>query len=88
VNLLAAIVFEQLGRATGSPLWTAKGEALATAVLVAQHPRTGYIPVELLTRSDAQHMSAPKSLTNPGSIASGWTIQLLREYAALKEAKK
>jgi hypothetical protein len=88
VNLLAAIVFEQLGRATGNPLWTAKGEALATAVLVAQHPRTGYIPVELLTRSDAQHMSAAKSLTNPLSIASGQTIQLLREYAALKEAKK
>jgi hypothetical protein len=32
-NLLAAIVFEELARASSNKLWSAKGEALATAVL-------------------------------------------------------
>ena len=77
VNLLAAIVFERLGRETGNPLWTAKGEALATAVLAAQDPRTGLLSGELATKYN-----------DPGDPASGWAVQLLREYAALKETKK
>jgi hypothetical protein len=76
-NLLAAIVFERLGRETGNRLWTAKGEALATAVLVAMHPENGYINDDLDT-------------ANRSAVGFGlnWAPQLLREYAALKEAKK
>jgi hypothetical protein len=76
-NLLAAIVFERLGQETGNRLWTAKGEALATAVLVAMHPENGYVNDDLDT-------------ANRSGVGFGinWAPQLLREYAALKEAKK
>jgi hypothetical protein len=74
VNLLAAIVFEQLGQATGNRLWSAKGEALAGAVLAAQHPETLRLGWSLHSED-----SRP---------ATGQVAQLLREYAALKEAKK
>jgi hypothetical protein len=77
INLLAAIVFERLGQETGNRLWTAKGEALATAVLVAMNPENGYLDDGLDT-------------TGGGStgFCRSWAVQLLREYAALKEAKK
>jgi hypothetical protein len=83
VNLLAAIVFERLGRETGNPLWTAKGEALAAAVLAAQDPRTGLVPCELDTKFNGASAGQAGN-----AFASGWAVQLLREYAALKEAKK
>ena len=76
-NLLAAIVFERLGQETGNRLWTAKGEALATAVLVAMNPENGTINENL----DTQNRSAV-------GFCNNWAPQLLREYAALKEAKK
>jgi hypothetical protein len=77
INLLAAIVFERLGQETGNRLWTAKGEALATAVLVAMHPQSSFLDDGLDT-------------TGGGStgFCRAWAVQLLREYAALKEAKK
>jgi hypothetical protein len=78
VNLLAAVVFERLGQVTGNRLWSAKAESLATAVLMAQEPKSGYVDGDL---SGAD----PKGGVG---YVTGWMVQLLREYAALKEAKK
>jgi hypothetical protein len=89
VNLLAAIVFEELGQATKSKLWSAKGEALAVAVLQATDPRTG-LPNSGLTPCSSN--TIPRQF-NDGSFVfndfcNGWAAQLLREYAALNEGKK
>jgi hypothetical protein len=72
------VVFPQFGQVTGNRLWSAKAEPLATAVLMAQEPKSGYVDGELTCDHPKDHVG----------YVGGWMVQLLREYAALKEAKK
>ena len=84
-NMLAAIVFEELGQATKNPLWSAKAEALATAVLQAQHPQTGHSNTGLepkVAEHDSRQFNDAKF--RHWDFSRGWTAQMLREYAALK----
>ena len=88
VNLLAAIAFEQLARATGDRLWAAKGEALAAAVVRARDPKSGYLRAGGSLRADLEGVPFDRQhedLLYRGSVGCRtWAIQLLREYAALK----
>lgn len=84
-NMLAAIVFEELGQATKNPSWSAKAEALATAVLQAQNPKTGYSNTGLepkVAEHDSHQFNDAKF--RHWDFSRGWTAQLLREFAALK----
>jgi hypothetical protein len=85
VNLLAALVFEQLSRETGNKLWSAKAEALAAAVTLARDPSSGYLRSDLNStwRSDYGYQYNYGN----GMAGRGWATQLMREYAVLKGVK-
>lgn len=85
-NMFAAIVFHQLSVATGNPLWAAKADALATAVIQAIDPKTGYFNCNL-DPAMAHREFAPYSYHN-GAFGSAAAIQILREYAEMKNAAK
>ncbi len=85
MNLLAAIVFKQLGRETGNKLWSAKADALAAAVFIACDPSNGYLRSDLNTTWRGDY-SFNQNYGN-GMAGRGWAMQLLREYAELKAAK-
>lgn len=83
VNLLAAIAFKQLARATGDKLWAAKGDALANAVSQAVCPNTGYLSLGLAPAvNDSFEYQFANSAYLCHTSCHGWAIQLLREYAA------
>jgi hypothetical protein len=84
-NLLAALVFEQLARETGDKLWSAKAEALATAVTIARDPASGYLRSDLNStwRGDYGYQYNYGN----GMAGRGWATQLMREYAVLKGVK-
>jgi len=84
-NMLAAIAFEDLAQATKNPLWSAKARALATAVLQAQHPRTGHSNSGLepkVAGHDSRQFNDAKF--RHWDFSRGWTAQMLREYATLR----
>jgi hypothetical protein len=88
-NMLAAVVFERLGRATGDRLWQAKGEALAVAAVQATDPKTGLPNQGLLPAPpDTLPRQFDDAKFRHNDFCNGWAAQLLREYAALKEPKK
>jgi hypothetical protein len=84
-NMLAAIIFKELGQATKNRLWSAKAEALATAVLQGQHPKTGHSNTGLEPKV-AEHDSRQfnDASFRHWDFSRGWTAQMLREYAALR----
>ena len=83
VNLLAAIAFKQLARATGDKLWAAKGDALANAVSQTVSPNTGYLSLSLNpAANDPFDLQFDHGAYACQTACHGWTIQLLREYAA------
>lgn len=83
VNLLAAIAFKQLARATGDKLWAAKGDALANAVSQAVCPNTGYLSLGLTpAANDPFDLQFAHGMYACHTSCHGWAIQLLREYAA------
>jgi hypothetical protein len=84
-NLLAAIVFEQLGRETGDKLWFAKADALAAAVTVARDPASGYLLTSLVSNwgQYAHYLNYGN-----GMAGRGWATQLMREYDALTKEKQ
>ncbi|MEI7685447.1 MAG: hypothetical protein WCL32_10495 [Planctomycetota bacterium] len=91
LNLLAAIVFQELAQETGSKLWAAKGEALAVAVSKAQDPKNGFVTVGLQSKVTEPVDRQFHDDNYAGfSFCRGWAPQLMREYAALqtKEVKK
>ncbi len=91
LNLLAAIVFQELAQETGSKLWAAKGEALAVAVSKAQDPKTGFVTVSLQSKmTEPVDRQFHDDLYAGFSFCRGWASQLMREYSAvrLKEATK
>ncbi len=60
-------------------------EALATAVLQAQHPQTGHSNTGLepkVAEHDSRQFNDAKF--RHWDFSRGWTAQMLREYAALK----
>jgi len=84
-NMLAAIVFEELSQATGNKLWSGKAEALAVAVLQAQHPELGHSNTGLepnVAEHDSHQFNDAKF--RHWDFSRGWSAQLLREFAALK----
>jgi len=85
MNLLAAVVFEELAQATGNKLWAAKGDTLATAVLQARNPKTGRLSVHLepATETFVTRQFHDASFRH-GTFCNEWAVQLLREYAALR----
>lgn len=90
VNLLAAIVFEHLGRATGDKLWSAKAEALAIAVLQGTEPGSGR-PASALIPNAENHCPIARGYGDPAhfrhwDFCNGWAAQLLREYSALRRS--
>ena len=85
LNLLAAIVFQELAQETGSKLWAAKGEALAVAVSKAQDPKTGFVTVGLQSKvAEPVERQFHDALHPASSFCRGWAPQLMREYAALR----
>lgn len=75
VNLLAAIVFEELAQATG--------DRLRGAEPVTGRPATNLIP------NAENHCTIARGYGDPAhyrhwGFSNGWATQLLREYAALK----
>jgi len=82
-HILAALVFERLGRQTDAPLWTAKGEALARAVLAARNPENGFINHDLAPDTTKTRFTYGRYDHESGCRT--WAIQLMREYAELKE---
>lgn len=87
-TMLAAIVFHELSLATGSRLWAAKSEALATAVVQSIDPETGWLNVNFKSVVDAPYKDR---LDLPHLyyflLAKPETVQLLREYAVLRNMK-
>jgi hypothetical protein len=88
-NVLAAIAFELLSRETGNGLWHAKAEALAAAVSQGQDPVTHYPGPELDTGKKDYgyyHASMGESKNLYMGYVGSWglSVQLLREYAALR----
>lgn len=82
VNLLAAIVFEELGRAKGDELWRAKGRALANAATQAISPDRTKINLQLASGVDPG-LTPIIGKTMHWYMSVGWAAQLFREYGAL-----
>ena len=82
-NMFAAVVFQELSIATGKPLWAAKAEALATAVIQAIDPKTGYCNYDLVPVH--RHREFDEYSYHNGSMGPSASLQLLREYAQLKK---
>jgi hypothetical protein len=84
VNLLAAIAFRQVARATGDALWAAKGEALAVAVTQAVDSATGYLQVGMQSKISDPFDAQFTGTYSVQVMSRAWAIQLLREYAAFE----
>jgi hypothetical protein len=79
-NALAAVTFEEVARATGDTLWSAKAEALAAAVVQSISPDGSVAGWDLMARNTTfENGKIPHN-----SFCWGWAAQLLREYAALR----
>ncbi len=89
VNLLAAIGFQHLAKATGNKLWAAKADALAGAVAEAQDPANGYIMPNLQAGYKNSTFTAQyDDLVYHGwASCQSWAVQLLREYAIFQKGK-
>ncbi|MEI7685449.1 MAG: hypothetical protein WCL32_10505 [Planctomycetota bacterium] len=84
-NMLAAVVFAELAQATGNPLWAAKADALASAVLQGRDPKHGRLVTSLApTTEEWMTRQFHDASFRHGSFGSDWAIPLLREYAVLK----
>lgn len=81
-SMVAAIVFEELARATGDELWRAKSRALARAAVMGIHPDGHVAEYHMVTSKDLR-------ATEEGhwTFHYGWTAQLMREYAQLRSGK-
>lgn len=83
-NLEDVELHQRTRKPPGDRLWSAKGEALATAVLQGTHPETG-------RPNYALHSSVEDTIGRQFNDAhyrhddfgNGWAAQLLREYATL-----
>jgi len=77
---------------TGDALWHAKSDVLATSVLQAADPTTGRLNLDLRPQTMAT-VTAGNQIGGTASFryndfCSGWSVQMLREYAALRLAGK
>jgi hypothetical protein len=78
-NLLAAIAFHHLAKATGDKLWEAKSQALAGAVFQAIDPQSGYLSTGLIPTNDLASQQTP---------CAAWTVQLMLEYSAVLDGMR